>query len=369
MVVDNADPKKLGRVKVRITGLLEDTTAVNLPWVFRRAPASMGGRADLSEMAVPEVGSELVVKFPFGDIYSGFYIGYWQSEFTHQGFYNDDYPHSYGFRDTQNTYFKVNQAKKEAEFKHTTGSRVKFFDDGVIELMSAKKIRLSSLDKKTQLEFDLETGAVAFNPKDSLETGGNLHRQTSNKVEVDIGTRNEKVSGAHESQVLGGHKTKVGGDKSTSVLGNVGSTVGGSVTQLVADNVKRTVGTGEETTVVVGDKKISLMLGNFVVDITAGNIEIKTLAGSAVVGNPLAKLEISPTGDVVLKNTIGGGVHVDPTGMVGIGNNFAELFDLFDQFLQLYTAHNHGTGVGPSSPPFVPPVAIQTLLALVKGSM
>ena len=74
-------------------------------------------------------------------------------------------------------------------------------------------------------------------------------------------------------------------------------------------------------------------------------------------------------GDIKLSNSVGGALHINPAGMVARGNNIAELLDLFNQFLTEYTSHVHGTGVGPSSPPVVPPIAIQTLLNLIKGTL
>jgi len=133
IVVDNIDPDKRGRVKVTIDGVLLGDTSV-LPWVFPLNPTGLGGGSSSSWFSVPELGSELVVTFPYGDIYSGFYVGYWQTAETHQTLFDEDYPESYGFMDSTGNHYKVNKAQGTMEIQHASGILLKFNQDGSLDL-------------------------------------------------------------------------------------------------------------------------------------------------------------------------------------------------------------------------------------------
>jgi len=71
-VVSNDDPLKLGRVKVKITGIFEGEPNA-LPWVRRKVDTLFCG-SDCEIFDVPEVGSIVEVRWPYDEstpIYSG----------------------------------------------------------------------------------------------------------------------------------------------------------------------------------------------------------------------------------------------------------------------------------------------------------
>jgi uncharacterized protein involved in type VI secretion and phage assembly len=72
-VVDHADPEKLGRVRVRIPGLVEPASA----WAFPLG--TVGGGSDRRGFfAVPEQGAEVGVLFHQGDVDHPYYLcGHW----------------------------------------------------------------------------------------------------------------------------------------------------------------------------------------------------------------------------------------------------------------------------------------------------
>lgn len=111
IVVSNTDPKKYGRVKVKIIGLLEGDTAL-LPWTAPNNPAFLGGSTNSQKLSVPEVGSELEIRFPFENIYMPFYYGYWHSATTHAPEFDANYPNSYGFKDSIGNIFRINKTLK-----------------------------------------------------------------------------------------------------------------------------------------------------------------------------------------------------------------------------------------------------------------
>jgi len=84
-VVSNTDPKKLGRIKVQISGILMGAVD-QLPWTYPLNPGSGNGTS--GAFIVPEVGANLVVDFPYHDIYMPVYRGFWQDQKTHQLFFD-----------------------------------------------------------------------------------------------------------------------------------------------------------------------------------------------------------------------------------------------------------------------------------------
>lgn len=72
-VVDRADPEQLGRVRVRIPGLVEPASA----WAFPLGTVG-GGSDGRGFFAVPEVGAECGVLFHQGDVDHPYYLcGHW----------------------------------------------------------------------------------------------------------------------------------------------------------------------------------------------------------------------------------------------------------------------------------------------------
>lgn len=327
--VDSAgQPKRLGRIKCRVPGLLESTTIADLPWIYAKQPVGLGGRSDSSSFHMPEINSEVIVEFPYRDIYAGFYTGYWQNENSHQGFLDENYPNSYGFRDTQNTFLKINKAQKFLEFQHASGARVFIDTDSTFELTSAKAFIFQSADNKTQFKFDMESGNLSLMPKGDLEIGGHTTKFSAHSHDVQIGTLDEKIGGYHKEQVAGGKKTIVGGSKSTSVLGDVGDSVGGDSSTLIAGKVERIIGqgvketiatSGEDRTIILGDSKLQLVLGDMLRNLVLGKVDIETLAGSLTLANLIGKMDISLTGGLEFSNLIGK-LTVSPVGAIDLKN-------------------------------------------------
>lgn len=108
-VEDNDDPLKLGRIKVSIEGLLESDDVDALPWIDPYNPYFLGTSTGSLWFSVPEVGAEVVVAFPYEDIYFGFYIGSWNSMDKPTTF-DASYPEAYGFKDSSGNYVRIDKS-------------------------------------------------------------------------------------------------------------------------------------------------------------------------------------------------------------------------------------------------------------------
>lgn len=52
-----------------------------------------------------------------------------------------DYPHTYGFTDKSNNYYKINQKSGTAEFVHHSGTRIQIDNDGNVAIVTQKSIK------------------------------------------------------------------------------------------------------------------------------------------------------------------------------------------------------------------------------------
>ncbi len=294
-VVDNVDPKKLGRVKMHIPGIMTDTDFTKLPWVYPKNTVGFGGTPDGSDLSVPTIDAELTVEFPYKEVYFGFYTGYQRSETTRQGIFFEDYPNSYGKRDTQNTFFKVNRAKKYAEFRHASRTRFLIEKEGETTIETKSSITIRAEDGKTSVTLDMINGVIHLDTKNEHRITADIQNLIVAKVNETIGTVNKKVTGSETKKILGNNLNSVGGSRSDSVAGNSNVAVAGNSTKLVGFKTAETYGQ---------DKKETVILGNHELEVMVGNIIQKTLAGSLEFKNLVASIMMSAAGELSTKSTL-----------------------------------------------------------------
>ena len=130
-VEDNNDPKKLGRLRVRIA-IYEDIKTEQLPWCFPSLSTFLGNSRDSIDFGVPEIGSQVKVYFPTQDIYHPFYKGADLTEDNKCSFFDEDYPNSYGWKDSVGNFFRVNKTQKTMQVQHSSSSNMLIEEDGKI---------------------------------------------------------------------------------------------------------------------------------------------------------------------------------------------------------------------------------------------
>lgn len=75
-VVDNLDPKKRDRVKVRVHGIMDSTDAAACPWAEQCGAIFSGEPEQVGISTAPKVGSLVYVMFLYGDASIPVYYGY-----------------------------------------------------------------------------------------------------------------------------------------------------------------------------------------------------------------------------------------------------------------------------------------------------
>ena len=282
-VVDNIDPDMLGRLKIEIPGLLEGLSTSELPWIYPINYYGIGGGSLLSGFGVPEIDSELLVEFPYDDIYFGFYTGYRQSKVTHQDVFNTNYPETYGWRDSTGLILKINKSIQKLEFEHPSGVIGTIDKDGNVDLNVTKNADVSVAgDFTTDITGDASTAITGNNTK--------------------------TVAGDKFLTVSGDELKIINADSTKSIAGN-------AITNIVGNEIKTVVGTF--TTNITGNVTVSL-LGTVNLSVV-GLINILSLGPISVMGTGISLNGGGVPAGVITAASIcpyTGNPHTDPSATV-----------------------------------------------------
>ena len=71
LVVDNNDPEKAGRVRVRVAGLHDNLPDNHLPWAINGNASGRGPSSNAAQVRIPHKGSRVKVNFQQGDPTNG----------------------------------------------------------------------------------------------------------------------------------------------------------------------------------------------------------------------------------------------------------------------------------------------------------
>lgn len=246
-VVDNNDPKKLGRVKCTIPGILEASTD-DLPWV--------NSNLDPSRFSVPEVGDVLKIAFPYNDIYVSEFIGYWHSEANHNAEFDTDYPNTFG---TIKQGFKLlyNKISKIGDIIHPSGSFLQIIEDGSVILSIIKDFTWAITGKMTINSTDdlsLSTGG-----KGSFLATGDLTLSSDGAVNIS-GSSSVSVTSDGQGTFSGKGGTTLGDSGSTTMVNGTSVLLagGGPAVALLGSQVigLGNLGSPVVSTIIEGSSKV-----------------------------------------------------------------------------------------------------------------
>lgn len=133
-VVDNNDPKQLGRIKCNIPELMEGT-ADNLPWITQKNNSLLSGGD--SSFYIPKVGDKIIIEFKYGDIYTGEYSGAYITQDSKPSAFSASYPDEGGLS-FSGLNLVHNRSDNQTTITHPSGTIIKINPDGKVEILAAK---------------------------------------------------------------------------------------------------------------------------------------------------------------------------------------------------------------------------------------
>lgn len=237
IVVDNNDPEKLGRLKIRILeiyGTENEILDIDLPWINSIPSSIIGNSNTTSVFGVPEIGTKVLVEFPTSNPYFGFYKGGYNSVDVRNDFFDEDYPNTYGFKDSQNNYFKINKIKNITELGHNSGNKFTINEDTSIDIFHHTGT-IATINQDGSVSF-----LVVGNLDGTIQGNCNLNVQGNCTVTVD-------VMANLISPLVNVTSTTVNVDAATTNLG-----VGGQPIARLNDKVEVTVTGGSSAGVHLG---------------------------------------------------------------------------------------------------------------------
>jgi hypothetical protein len=216
-VIDNKDPKKIGRIKVKITSIFEGS-ASDLPWVYphQKAPSSF---------IVPEIGEKVKVRFVNGDIYHPEYVGFYHSTVNHDTEFDDDYPDTFGIH-RQGFVAKYNMKKELLEVKAKNGSKFLMNKDGDAEFVMTKDFKVTAKEVKFTADGKVDvtaSGDVTFKSDGTATFSG------KSKTIVGDSSSQTMVNGSTVLLAGGGSPVALVGGQ-TIGTGNLGAPVVSQIT-------------------------------------------------------------------------------------------------------------------------------------------
>lgn len=185
-VVENNDPDKRQRIKVRIPGLLDGTVEF-LPWVLpkhdTRFGTGTGSNGPYGHQYVPPVGALVVVRFQEGELAYGLTDGMIPS--VGIDVLQTNYPNRYGLRDPGGNHFYVDTQSGDVEFRHKSGTTVHIQGDGAVSVTCVKDLTATVQQNLTATVQQNLNATVSGNT--SVNTSGNTDLHTSGTMNLQSG--------------------------------------------------------------------------------------------------------------------------------------------------------------------------------------
>ena len=198
IVVDNADPLFLHRIRVTVPGILEADDPTALPWALPKSLTTFGNDQVLNtstkqsfSINVPAIGSRVYIYFQKGDPHFPVYAGsaVIDGSLTNNPTYSSDelmvnYPRRRGWRDqAQNLFYAdATSGSQDVEFVHKSTARVKFSDDGTILISGVGGLGKITIQPSGAIDIVSSNGDI------NITSGGDLNLSASSAIKIVSGT-------------------------------------------------------------------------------------------------------------------------------------------------------------------------------------
>ena len=193
VVINNNDPLKLQRIKLRIHDLHRNVSDNALPWCLPFT-ALLSSNVQIGQMGpIPTLGSRVYMTYIDDSLYFPVYFGGVVAEdrklddFTGEdSSLTEDYPNVYGWIDRSGNRFVVNTVKHHLEFTHISGTRINIDGKGYTQIDIADREVDGSIDHNTKgLTINIK-GHLNVNVEEdmNIKVGGNLTYDVTGNTKI-----------------------------------------------------------------------------------------------------------------------------------------------------------------------------------------
>lgn len=146
LVVDNNDPEKRERVRIRIPQIHRNVPDDKLPWSMPMREGQAQAGSGVGAVRVPPAGSQLFVKYDADDPHNMYYGGSPTVDTVHEEneLLDEDYPDTYGDVDQAGNKWSINTRQNTITFQHVSGTVVHIDGSGNVNIVSKKDINLGA---------------------------------------------------------------------------------------------------------------------------------------------------------------------------------------------------------------------------------
>lgn len=153
-VIDNKDPDKHHRLKIKIPGIHEYEDVKHYPWCVPAQVGLAGGGE--TEQNIPRIGSKVYVVFQNGDQHFPMYKGGVKDKDTLKGVLDENYPNRKGFDLGDGHSMYTDKETNETRYDHPSGAVVHVAPNGDINIVSPGHVSI----KASTLSLDISGGTT-----------------------------------------------------------------------------------------------------------------------------------------------------------------------------------------------------------------
>jgi uncharacterized protein involved in type VI secretion and phage assembly len=177
-VVDNADPEKRARLRLKVPSVLADAPT---GWALPCLP--FGGIADQGLFLVPQIDSQVWVEFEEGDLSAPIWTGtFWQSGDDAPAEAQVDEPTSRVFKTPSGHLLQFDDAEDEERLllRHPSGTQMEIDPEGIVTLTDAGENKLILDAKAGEIVVEDANGNVLS----MSSSGTTVEDANGNKIEM-----------------------------------------------------------------------------------------------------------------------------------------------------------------------------------------
>lgn len=185
VVVDNNDPDKQRRVKIRIRELHKGVEDADLPWTKCDLGNGHFSSPGSGSISIPPIGTKVYARMQQGGAgYSMRITGvaYQDNDKTEE--LHEDYPNLHATIDPAGNKIAVNTKTNTFEYTHVSGTTIKIKENGEVEIISANKV---SFHANGDMDFTGKNVKVSANGTLDLHSSGNVNVKTGSKIYLESG--------------------------------------------------------------------------------------------------------------------------------------------------------------------------------------